>query len=333
MTLDRRRVEEFLVVCGADRLAHPGGTLYEHLGRVAALLGDWGADPAVQAAGLCHACYGTDGYDQALVEVADRARLVALVGAHAESLVYLYGSCDRRAVYPQLADPGPVLFRDRFTGRTVTPPEQDIRDFCELTAANELDIVAHNPLMAAEHGADLLDLFTRARDRLSDAAWRACVALLGNRGSGPARTDASAPSPAAELHISGLDHLVLTVTDLDRTVDFYQRVLGMRPVTFGPGRRALAFGPSKINLHQTGREIAPHAAHPMPGSADLCFATTTPLDQVLAHLDAHGVAVAQGPVPRTGALGPITSLYIRDPDGNLIEIAAYASATTQPAPR
>jgi catechol 2,3-dioxygenase-like lactoylglutathione lyase family enzyme len=89
----------------------------------------------------------------------------------------------------------------------------------------------------------------------------------------------------------------------------------------------------RFNLHQAGRETAPHAAHPTPGSADLCLATTTPLDQVLAHLDAHGVAVEEGPVPRTGALGPITSVYIRDPDGNLIEIAAYHSDTTQPAPR
>ena len=123
--------------------------------------------------------------------------------------------------------------------------------------------------------------------------------------------------------LSGLDHLVLTVADLDQTIAFYQRVLGMQPVTFGQGRRALAFGPSKINLHQAGHEFDPKAAHPVPGSADLCLVTSTPLDEVIAHLAATGVMVEEGPVPRTGALGPMTSVYIRDPDQNLIEIASY----------
>jgi catechol 2,3-dioxygenase-like lactoylglutathione lyase family enzyme len=131
--------------------------------------------------------------------------------------------------------------------------------------------------------------------------------------------------------ITGLDHLVLTVTDLDETAGFYQRVLGMRPVTFGAGRRALEFGTSKINLHQAGQEIAPHAVRPVPGSADLCLITTTPPGPVLAHLSAQGVPVEDGPVPRTGARRPITSIYIRDPDGNLIEIASYP-ATTSPGP-
>jgi len=297
-TVDRRRVEELLIARGADRLAHPGGTLYEHLRRVASLLQRWGADRAVQAAGLCHACYGTDGYDQALLEVTNRATLVSLIGSRAESPVYLYGSCDRRAVYPGLAGFGPVPFRDRFTTRTVVPTEQQLRDFLEITAANELDVVRHNPAMAAEHGADLLQLFTRVRDRLSDAAWRDCVDVLGEHGPGRHAATASA------VEISGLDHIVLTVTDLDRTLDFYQRVVGMRAVTFGSGRHALAFGTSKINLHQAGREHPPHAAAPTPGSADICLTTTTPLDQVLAHLEAHSVAVEEGPVPRTGALGP-----------------------------
>lgn len=141
--------------------------------------------------------------------------------------------------------------------------------------------------------------------------------LLGGQDSSPPDRSASA------IRVSGLDHLVLTVTDLDRTVAFYQRVLGMRPVTFGGGRRALAFGASKINLHQAGREITPHATHIVPGSADLFLVTTTPLVQVLAHLDALGVTVEQGPGPRTGAVGPVTSVYIRGPDGNLIEIASY----------
>jgi len=123
--------------------------------------------------------------------------------------------------------------------------------------------------------------------------------------------------------VTDLDHLVLTVADLDQTVGFYQRVLGMRPVTFSTGRRALEFGASKINLHRAGQEITPHAARPVPGSADLCLITTTPPGRVLTHLGAQHVPVEEGPVPRTGARGPITSIYIRDPDGNLIEIASY----------
>ncbi len=129
-------------------------------------------------------------------------------------------------------------------------------------------------------------------------------------------------SPVA---LTRLDHLVLTVTDLDQTAGFYQRVLGMRPVIFGAGRRALEFGTSKINLHQAGQEIIPHAARPTRGSADLCLITTSPPGEVLAHLDAENVPVEDGPAPRTGARGPITSIYIRDPDGNLIEIASYAA--------
>jgi catechol 2,3-dioxygenase-like lactoylglutathione lyase family enzyme len=125
------------------------------------------------------------------------------------------------------------------------------------------------------------------------------------------------------ITVTGLDHLVLTVTDPDQTAGFYQRVLGMRPVTFGTGRRALEFGTAKINLHQAGQEITPRAARPLPGSADLCLITTTEPGQVLAHLGDQGVSVEDGPVPRTGARGPITSIYIRDPDRNLIEIASY----------
>jgi len=123
--------------------------------------------------------------------------------------------------------------------------------------------------------------------------------------------------------ISEFDHLVLTVADLEKTIAFYQETLGMRAVTFGQGRRALEFGHNKINLHEAGSEFSPHAARPTPGSADLCFVTATPLDQVIAHLKAKGVDIEEGPVPRTGASGPITSVYIRDPDRNLLEIASY----------
>lgn len=120
-----------------------------------------------------------------------------------------------------------------------------------------------------------------------------------------------------------IDHLVLTVADIPRTVDFYQRVLGMRHEVFGEGRSALAFGQQKLNLHQAGREFEPKAAHPLPGAIDLCLVTRWPLERLLAHLAAEGVAVEEGPVRRTGALGPIESVYVRDPDGNLIEIGRY----------
>jgi catechol 2,3-dioxygenase-like lactoylglutathione lyase family enzyme len=109
-------------------------------------------------------------------------------------------------------------------------------------------------------------------------------------------------------------------------MDFYVRVLGMEPVTFGAGRRALRFGRHQLNLHQAGRELEPKARRPTPGSADLCLVTTTPLDRVLGHLRAHGVPVEEGPVPRTGATGPITSVYFRDPDGNLVEVSTYDDA-------
>jgi len=124
--------------------------------------------------------------------------------------------------------------------------------------------------------------------------------------------------------VEALDHLVLTVRDIGATLAFYG-VLGMDAVTFraadGSTRHALRFGRQKINLHEAGAEFAPHAASPVPGSADLCFLTTTPLGAWQAHLAARGIAVEAGPVARSGAEGPITSLYIRDPDGNLVEIA------------
>jgi len=125
------------------------------------------------------------------------------------------------------------------------------------------------------------------------------------------------------ITIDRLDHLVLTVADVDATTEFYARVLGMEAVTFGNGRRALAFGAQKINLHAAGREIAPHAARPTRGSADVCLVTRTPLPAAMAHVRACGVAIEEGPVPRTGATGPIESFYFRDPDGNLVEVSNY----------
>jgi len=123
------------------------------------------------------------------------------------------------------------------------------------------------------------------------------------------------------MKLDALDHLVLTVQDIDATCAFYTRALGMEVVTFGEGRKALAFGSQKINLHQAGREFEPKAERPTPGSADLCFLTSVPLDQVQAHLAVAGVTIIEGPVRRTGATGPILSVYLRDPDRNLIEVS------------
>ncbi len=125
------------------------------------------------------------------------------------------------------------------------------------------------------------------------------------------------------VRIDRLDHLVLTVADIDATVEFYTRVLGMQAVTFGAGRTALAFGRSKINLHRAGHEFEPKAHRPTPGSADLCLIAADPLDQVIEELTVRGVPIEEGPVERTGATGPIRSVYFRDPDRNLIEVSTY----------
>jgi len=123
------------------------------------------------------------------------------------------------------------------------------------------------------------------------------------------------------MKIDRLDHLVLTVNDIEATCRFYSTVLGMEIVSFGSGRRALAFGHQKLNLHEVGREYLPHAEHSMPGSADLCFISAVPLASVLDHLGACEVSIVDGPVERTGATSKIRSVYIRDPDHNLIEIS------------
>ncbi|MFQ5467542.1 MAG: VOC family protein [Kiloniellaceae bacterium] len=123
------------------------------------------------------------------------------------------------------------------------------------------------------------------------------------------------------MALEGLDHLVLTVRDMEATCGFYETVLGMRREAFGNGRVALRFGRQKINLHPYPSPVEIVAADPRPGTADLCFIAETPLADVVAHLTARGIPIEAGPVERTGATGPIRSVYIRDPDGNLIEIA------------
>jgi catechol 2,3-dioxygenase-like lactoylglutathione lyase family enzyme len=125
------------------------------------------------------------------------------------------------------------------------------------------------------------------------------------------------------MKVDAIDHVVLTVADVEATCAFYGRVLGMEAVSFGGGRRALAFGQQKINLHPAGREYEPKAHRPTAGSGDLCFITSVPLPQVIAHLAACAVPIMEGPVERTGARGRILSVYFRDPDLNLIEVSNY----------
>jgi len=123
------------------------------------------------------------------------------------------------------------------------------------------------------------------------------------------------------MNIRSIDHLVLTVRDIERTVAFYTSVLGMQKREFAGGRIALFFGSQKINLHQKGAELSPHAQHPTDGSADICLLTDTPLEQAMREVEAQGISIIEGPVKRSGARGAILSFYLRDPDGNLIEVS------------
>lgn len=123
------------------------------------------------------------------------------------------------------------------------------------------------------------------------------------------------------IRIDHLDHLVLTVANIEETCAFYADVLGMEIETFSGGRKALRFGNQKINLHQIGHEFEPKAKVPTPGSGDLCFIAATALEDVIAHLNRLAIPIEQGPIDRTGAMGKIRSVYIRDPDANLIEIS------------
>ncbi len=125
-----------------------------------------------------------------------------------------------------------------------------------------------------------------------------------------------------------MDHLVLTVRDIDKTCTFYSNVLGMEIRTTDGNRKAIHFGNAKINLHRQGGEFTPHALAPTPGSADLCFLTKTPLDQVIARLGRCRVKLLAGPVQRTGATGRLLSIYFRDPDGNLLEVANTLSSSS-----
>ena len=130
------------------------------------------------------------------------------------------------------------------------------------------------------------------------------------------------------MHIDGIDHFVLTVASIDEACAFYQRVLGMTVVSFGEGRKAIAFGSQKINLHLAGSEFVPHAHRPVPGSADFCLFTSLPLDECIAHVRAQGVDILLGPVDRNGATTRLRSFYFRDPDQNLVEVSNRVPAET-----
>ncbi|WP_345988001.1 VOC family protein [Chryseobacterium sp. Chry.R1] len=125
------------------------------------------------------------------------------------------------------------------------------------------------------------------------------------------------------MEIQNIDHIVLTVADIEKTISFYTDILGFEAVSFGDNRKALAFGNQKISLHQKGNEFEPKALHATPGSADLCFIATTDVHDILKELKEKNIEIIEGIVIRTGATGKIRSVYFRDPDQNLIEVSNY----------
>jgi len=154
---------------GAAEIAHPGGTLLAHLCRTADLLSAWRAPETLIIAGLCHAAYGTDGFDQALLDLSERARLASAIGAAAEDLVYFYASCDREFTYASLVD-GHLRFRDRYTGAVSAPESDRMRQFMELTFANEIDVARHSRSFAQNVWPKLMTLFSRCEPLVSTAA-------------------------------------------------------------------------------------------------------------------------------------------------------------------
>ena len=128
-------------------------------------------------------------------------------------------------------------------------------------------------------------------------------------------------SPRTQPIIRSIDHFVLTCADVDATIDFYTRVLGMTPESFAGGRRALSFGNQKINLHQKGAEFEPKARVATAGSGDFCLLSDVPISEIVAYLATQGIEIIEGPVAKTGAAGALNSIYFRDPDGNLVEVS------------
>lgn len=177
-------VDHFLRTHGAADLPHPGGTLLQHLVRVSRRLAEWGAPPEVQTAGLCHATYGTDGFAPCLLDLADRRVLVDLIGERPEALVHLYASCDREVTYPRLRAGEKPVFRDRFTQTDHQPAPDALRAFLDITAANELDVFAHNADLATRYGSAMYRLLEPVSTLLSAAAWDAVQRELGGPAAG-----------------------------------------------------------------------------------------------------------------------------------------------------
>jgi hypothetical protein len=161
---------EKLALWGAGEIDHPGGTLLAHLGRTRDLLMDWAAPDYLVQAGLFHAAYATDGFAIPLLQLDQRDLLRDEIGVQAEAVVYFYASCDRSATYPTIGESKICVFRDRYAGENITPPDQDLRDFVELTMANELDLVAQNPDFSAQYGDGFRELFGGWLGLASDAA-------------------------------------------------------------------------------------------------------------------------------------------------------------------
>jgi hypothetical protein len=168
----KHEASSLMEASGAATLPHPGGTLLAHLQRTSDLLTDWGASPSLVLAGLCHATYGTDGFNQPLLDRSARSRLVSVIGVAAEEIAYFYASCDRGFTYPQIVK-GEMRFRDRFTDEVTVPATLRLRPFFELTFANELDVMRHNASFAAEAWPQLVPVFNRADTLVSTAAWTA----------------------------------------------------------------------------------------------------------------------------------------------------------------
>jgi hypothetical protein len=164
---------------GAAELEHPGGDLLSHLARTGDRLERWGGSEALVRAGRWHAAYGTEGFATALFDLDERAYVIDAVGEEAEAIVYRYGSCDRRFVYPQIGRELPVRFRDRFTGAVETVHEPAVRAFAELTVANELDVIAHSPTFRREHGPAMAARFGCWSEVLPPAACAELSTMLG----------------------------------------------------------------------------------------------------------------------------------------------------------
>ena len=162
-----------LTKLGAGNLAHLDGPLIDHLHNTQKLLRRWGAGPALQRAGLYHAAYGTQGFDKSLFSGDKRQDTVAVIGAKAEEIVYQYCACDRKFFFAGLAEKSNPEFRNRFTGKLYLLKPQAIKDFCELTAANEIEIALGNESFRQLHGAGLRDLFNTMHEHLSEAARKA----------------------------------------------------------------------------------------------------------------------------------------------------------------